>query len=265
MARIALSDLHFSDGSKADDFGPADGLADWELMDKIDQWKRNGDRVVLAGDVFDLWQADYRSILAAHGPVIRALFELVDVYVAGNHDWDLVGHTIQGVRVLPHARVALGTGPLIRSGSCPPPHVPARTGRSGQDPQQPKGPVPSRQPPCVWIEHGHAHDPLISRFPRTSRVITWVAGWLERRVHRDVDLWGERLARWIGGTGRHGGNERYVPLVALRARAMGCQTAVFGHTHQWDYWMRRVSEEHVDVFNSGTWTNGKRDYVRLDG
>ena len=291
MALIVLSDPHFADGSRADDFGPSDspagGQADCDLMDRIDQWKRNGDRVALAGDIFDLWQCpNMKAILAAHGNVIRALFELVDVYVAGNHDEDLVGHTIQGVRVLPYA--------VVRGRK-------SEVGSQKTEDRSRKSEVGGRQtsdlrPPTsgLWIEHGHAHDPDVSRFPRTCRAISWLGGWLERKVHRDVDLWAERAARFIGGTGRHGGNERYAPLVALRARAMGCQTAVFGHTHQRGYHMAAPHRDEgdrtegdrdsggqdpydvkgpvplrapvpfkVDVFNSGTWTNGKRDYVRI--
>jgi hypothetical protein len=116
----------------------------------------------------------------------------------------------------------------------------------------------------VWVEHGHRCDPLIRKWPRTCRVVCAAFGWVERHVWADADVYGERLAGWLGKTGRHGGNEVYLPHIAKRAAEHGCDRAVFGHTHQFGGpYVVKVGTTTVTVWNSGTWTNGKRDFLRL--
>jgi len=87
-----------------------------------------------------------------------------------------------------------------------------------------------------------------------------VGGVAERVISRDVDVLAERVAGWIGGTGRHGGNDPYVAHIARTAKVQGKTIAAFGHTHEPGRWERdgRV------ILNGGTWTNGRRDYALLD-
>ncbi len=231
MGTIYLSDLHFLDGSRADDFGRVDGEwphlrlsdADVDLLAKLDQWKAEGESVVLVGDIFDLWQADYESIMRAHEPVIRRLLAVTTVWVLGNHDAKARRHPPGAPITWQHCGVVDG----------------------------------------IYIEHGHRHDPVISRLPRLSRLITRGVGWLERKVHKDIDHWGERLARWIGRTGRHGSGQRYAEEIAKCAHDHGCNIAVFGHTHEKGEWTIKVKGTEIHVYNCGTWTNGRRDFVKL--
>jgi len=219
---IFLSDLHLGDGSAADDFGPRGGPADQALIADCERWSARRERVILVGDVFELWQCELAAILRAHGGVVDALFPLVDAYVAGNHDWRLLGRRVLNKEVLP----------CLKLGS-------------------------------TWIEHGHDLDPVVSRWPRTAAVVCAVGGWLERTIHRDADRWAEGLAAWIGNTGRHGENERYIDPLGDRAIEHGCDRAVFGHTHELLDWGARALEPGVLVFNCGAWTNGRRDVIHL--
>jgi hypothetical protein len=220
---IVLSDLHLGDGSAADDFGPAGGAADMAMIAKCRDWKARGYRVILAGDIFDLWQTRLYDAIAAHREAVEALFDLVDVYVAGNHDDMLLGAQVFDVLVVPWAVVD-----------------------------------------GIYVEHGHNHDPIVSRFPRLSRAVCWIGGIAERVIHHDVDVWAERLCAWIGGTGRHGANKKYWDLVANRAFEKGCNQVVFGHTHSpGEIYIYPSYGVYIRVYNAGTWTNGRRDFVEV--
>ena len=114
----------------------------------------------------------------------------------------------------------------------------------------------------VWIEHGHSHDPVVRRWPLVCKAVCGVVGWLERRLQGDVDLWAEQLGGWLGRTGRHGANDRYIRQVARCAAEHGCAQAVFGHTHAWLSGTVDAGTG-VTIHNCGTWTNGHRDVVSL--
>ena len=234
---IFISDLHINDGSPADDFGPAGGSADEDLLVAVRGWREEGEQVCLAGDTFNLWQSLLRDIFRAHGPVIRELFSIVKVQVLGNHDWAMCG--------------TQGFGSRWR-------------GRKGFYPAYTTGWVPWAVVEGIYVEHGHFHDPLIRRWPRTCAALSGGFGWVERHVWSDADVWAERAAAWLGGTGRHGPNEPYLASIAKRAAEHGCNRAVWGHTHKaGGPWLVPVGKKLVQVWNCGCWTNGRRDFVKL--
>jgi len=76
---LILSDLHLGDGSPADDFN-----ADTELVELLRNYR--DETIVLAGDVFELWQCSPAQIMRAHPQVCQAIEDYVDFIVAGNHD-----------------------------------------------------------------------------------------------------------------------------------------------------------------------------------
>ena len=119
----------------------------------------------------------------------------------------------------------------------------------------------------VYYEHGHAHDPLVRRWPALCRLATWTCGWLERWIHKDIDA-------WLGGTGRYGGQRaesiaRYHMAVGRAAREHGCERALYGHLH-WKYPMQVMPPlgfaEWIgpEVGNMGHCTNGNVDVTRLE-
>lgn len=218
---IILSDLHMGAGDKADDFSGPDCLADVELLDKVTAWQEEGEKIVLAGDILDLWQADMWQILGAHGGAVQWLFSAAEAYIVGNHDSQMLGKKLYGLEGLPNLTVD-----------------------------------------GLWIEHGHAHDPMVGRSPLFARAGCWLGGWAERLIHHDVDVLAERLARWISRTGRHGGNARYFMAVAREALAHGCERAVWGHTHQLMQFCE-VPLGDLHVANCGTWTGGRRDFLQI--
>ena len=218
---IILSDLHMGAGDAADDFSGEDCQADIDLLDDIEMWKEAGEKIVLAGDILDLWQAEYWKVLQAHGAAVQALFSAAEAYVVGNHDSDALGKKLYGLEGLPS---------LVVDG--------------------------------LWIEHGHAHDPVVGRFPLLARAGCWLGGLAERVIHRDVDVLAERVARWFSRTGRHGGNARYLMTMADAAVRHDCTRAVFGHSHQFMQFSK-VPIGDMQIANSGTWTGGRRDFVQI--
>ena len=116
----------------------------------------------------------------------------------------------------------------------------------------------------VLVEHGHSLDPYVGRWPWAARAVSWLGGAAERLLHRDADLWAERLSARIARTGRASDNARYVGPLSREAWERGCEVVVFGHTHKplLDY---RDPATGVVAYNCGTWTNGHRDYVEING
>ena len=78
----AISDLHIGDGSEADDF-KHNLTAFNEFLDKT-----NNDcaRLILLGDIFELWQYRFDNIHKAYYNTINNMFNLTDFYIIGNHD-----------------------------------------------------------------------------------------------------------------------------------------------------------------------------------
>ena len=80
---IIISDLHLGDGGPRDDF-----TADTALCLFLELHK--DDVIVLAGDVYEMWQIkDPREIERAHPAVCKAIEEHVDFALRGNHDGKL--------------------------------------------------------------------------------------------------------------------------------------------------------------------------------
>ncbi len=83
-----LSDLHLGDGKKADDLR----LNEPALRDALARYCREGFRLILLGDVEELWQFDLKQIVACYGGTvyadIRRFGEGRVARVFGNHDVD---------------------------------------------------------------------------------------------------------------------------------------------------------------------------------
>ena len=221
-ALFLLSDLHFGRGDPADDFALRGSTSRLHRFLRVRE--RNGERIGLLGDIFELWECGWEEILSAHGETVEYLFSLADFCVVGNHDWDLLGRKVFGLEALPN---------LILDDH-------------------------------IWLEHGHGHDRMVGRFPRLARAICAVGGWAERVIHHDVDKWALGAATWLGGTGRYGGNLRYLDPVAYEARGRGCDVAVFGHTHRALSPGLGMYGWSVTIHNTGAWTGGRGDYVRIE-
>jgi UDP-2,3-diacylglucosamine pyrophosphatase LpxH len=104
MRYLVISDIHLGDGTGSDDFKYETfkhASKDESLLDFIDSLKP--DTVILAGDIYELWQHKYKAIKKAH----KLLCDTFDnktnspikyIKLIGNHDYKLLGkssYTIQ--------------------------------------------------------------------------------------------------------------------------------------------------------------------------
>ena len=105
--------------------------------------------------------------------------------------------------------------------------------------------------------HGHQFDPWNSGpLKFVGKWITGLAVFLERRLHRDIDLWvARRLKR-----GRGGDADAYAHKAAAYAAARGATQIVFGHLHQ----RFKVTIDGVRVVCTGCCCNGNMDFVTVE-
>ena len=101
------------------------------------------------------------------------------------------------------------------------------------------------------LTHGHQFDYFNKPGASIGKNITRFISFLERHVHEDTDLVLKKMRRFVTNSLEH-----YEKAIAARAKKLGCDQAIYGHTH-------RPSIKIVDgviVANCGTWThdfNGK--------
>lgn len=90
MKYLIISDLHIGDGTGTDDFGDND----FQLLSFLSEglWEKRFDKVILNGDIYELWQCGMRRIREAHRSICRYLESEVRLErVKGNHDYILGG------------------------------------------------------------------------------------------------------------------------------------------------------------------------------
>lgn len=211
---LVISDLHLGDRSGADDFAPNEPF----LQAFLEEVAPRARRVILNGDIFELWQTDLEPILFAYPRLIATLVELARqvevIYILGNHDW-LPFHAFAGVGLA-------GAQVLPEFGSA----------ESG-----------------MLVLHGHQWDELtrtvgggLPLLSAVSRMVTRLVGLCERIVPTIDDTLGEyggRLAefqhRHRNSPGRSGYSEgaadRYKEAAARLIREGGLRLVVAGHTH----------------------------------
>jgi UDP-2,3-diacylglucosamine pyrophosphatase LpxH len=83
----AISDLHMGDAGPRDNF--ALGGREKQLMSFLDFVERNNGRLVICGDLFELWQSNVSKVLTKRVWLLDRLAKMEAVYVLGNHDADL--------------------------------------------------------------------------------------------------------------------------------------------------------------------------------
>jgi UDP-2,3-diacylglucosamine pyrophosphatase LpxH len=198
-------------------------------------WRHRKDIIVLNGDIVDMWQLEHPFLAyEAHQKVYGAIKSWVNYWVRGNHDGELKE--------------------LCR--------------------QVPLQPVEAVVIDGIIVMHGHQFDrwnsgPLLW----VGKAATRVAGWLERVIHRDADVWLARQGRKLAGHGRYGDSYHYSEAaMEFLLEHPGYRGLVLGHTHQFE------SPKHFPVLgrpgrdrvlaNTGHWTGpdaGTRcDYVEIE-
>ncbi len=109
MSVYAISDLHMGDGGPRDNFAYGDREDRIQLF--LDFVEDNHGRLVICGDLFELWQSNVSKVLTKRMWLLDRLARMEAVYVLGNHDADLryfvgqqhtwLGHPFSSGCVLP--------------------------------------------------------------------------------------------------------------------------------------------------------------------
>lgn len=83
----AISDLHMGDGGPRDNF--AYGTHEKELLAFLDMVEADNGRLVICGDLFELWQSNISKVLTKRLDLLDRLARMNAIYILGNHDSDL--------------------------------------------------------------------------------------------------------------------------------------------------------------------------------
>jgi UDP-2,3-diacylglucosamine pyrophosphatase LpxH len=94
---FVISDLHIGDGGPRDNFGYEGSDRPGQIADFLDYVKKHDGELIIIGDLFDFWQANFSRVLTNNftSRLIKTLGDMKVTYVVGNHDIDLVGFVDQ--------------------------------------------------------------------------------------------------------------------------------------------------------------------------
>ncbi len=82
---FVLSDLHIGDGSAKDNL--LKGNNQTLLLRLLDKIESVGARLVILGDLFELWRYRPHAVVRRWRPLLDRLSRMDVIYVPGNHDW----------------------------------------------------------------------------------------------------------------------------------------------------------------------------------
>ncbi len=235
---FVVSDLHMGNGTSSDDFKTNKK----KFKDFLKHVRGEKGQLILAGDIFELWQADLQTILKSNVEIIEILFDLRPIALAGNHDYYM--KTFADLNFL---------------------YYPAYTiDELG-----------------VRIEHGHEYDPNNDpkRNMELGKVVASIGGMAENWIHKDIDedfmsfvgkakrvaheIWDSISTPW-----KDEKEEKKSPDLTPYERAVEDLTkkedaeekishVIFGHTHRPEIKMEGR------YINSGSWVTEKTTFVEI--
>ena len=234
--KFFISDLHLGDGSKADDFNYTE-----QFLKFLDFAKGHCEELIIAGDLFELWQCDLDKIFFHHDRVIEGLLTFAKekslFYIIGNHDH------------IPFVK-------YIDSG--------INTSLEYHDEKF-----------SLHAEHGNQYDifnryedPRLAVKNRWGRTASYICGWAERIIHPDIDEWSRKVVEIknkITPSSKEylekGGDFTEYEKAAKDIINKGKKIVVFGHTHK----AKLVRFDKGLYANCGCWCGSiKPTYVAID-
>lgn len=238
----AISDLHLGDGGPRDNF--AYGTHEKELMSLLDMVEADHGRLVICGDLFELWQSNISKVLTKRVWLLDRLDQMKAIYVLGNHDADLRYFMFGEREWLNH--------PFFRR----------MTDSFSQV-------IAGRR---FHFTHGHVADPYCAGdTPGLGRITAIYSGLAEDRngcpmldKYRTVeDKVVGRLESFVSLWNQLRGKPDRFTAINRRLRqllvqpANGYDVVVCGHTH----FPGRIGDWH---FNTGTWAERVNSFVCID-
>lgn len=222
-----ISDLHLGDGARADNFRQS--RAEHSLLRFLDLVAQKGQRLIINGDLFELWKFDLPICLKTYHRLLAKLQQIDGhgveiIYVFGNHDFDL--SYFQSLFHFVVERWDLGYH--------------------------------------IHIEHGHRFDKDSGLTWKIRQAAVWLVSWAERWIDRNID---ERLDRALQkcnifqpktpASRQYRGT--YLEYEAEVEKLLTkYQLVIFGHTHKP---LLKLLTKHGIYANSGSWVEGRRDYI----
>lgn len=227
---FVISDFHLGNGARADNFRQS--RAEQPLLRFLDLVAQQGKRLIINGDFFELWKFDLPICLKIYHPIFAQLQQLSDdgmeiIYVFGNHDFDLSYFQ-----------------PLF--------HFVLENYNLGHH---------------IYIEHGHRFDKDSGVTWKIRQAAVWLVSWLERWVDRNIDLRLDRaLQKYNIFQPKTPASRRYRGTyieyeIEVEKLLQKYQLVILGHTHK--SLLKRLTK-HGIYANSGTWIDGRRDYIFIE-
>lgn len=259
---FVISDLHIGDGGPRDNFSCKGSDRPDQFMAFLDYVQKEGGELIIVGDLFDFWQANFSRVLTSDfgSQLIEKLGKMNVTYIIGNHDIDLVGFVDQ--KLLNPALFQSLSAPFFRK-------IGGKT---------------------FCFMHGHEVDPYNNEeVPGKGRLLTIFAGMAEsfvgspkladgRSVESVLEQSGEGAWKHLKAFGRRllakilllfgsqsndtspAQNSDRAAEMLLNYKAHKEQNKydvlIVGHTHQpgqMDGW----------YFNSGSWATTNNNFVRI--
>lgn len=245
MKHFVVSDLHLGDGSGKDNFKKNEG----KFRDFLKKVKKDKGQLVIAGDLFELWQCSIFDIFHRYHRLLAEMLELNPIIVVGNHDIELV--RLAGLS-LPFTDRIIAEGYFIPGSK-------------------------------IYVEHGNAYDAWNDpkRALKAGRFIAHAIGYAEyvdpKAEETMSELWGgmRRLFQspepqmkesWDWNTPANrpdpdidkyirGAKKRIKQSKGTRKRIW---RIVMGHTHQEGF------TKDWTVFNSGSWVTDRPSYAEVN-
>ena len=212
-----LSDTHWASGGKDDDF-QKNAKAFASLITHI---ARNGDYLLLDGDIFEHWKASPRLIIRRYKHLFSGLSQIMRddrlVIIPGNHDAELLSLSPFFPGVIADS-VVLETGGLR-----------------------------------VYVQHGHQYDPVNRRPSWWQRAVCAGGAWLERHIDPDIN----RVNMYSAAAKKD--TARYENAAARLLKNGRFDVVCLGHVHEATdvkiYETPKVGPRHVigRYINLGSW------------
>jgi len=182
--------------------------------------------VILNGDILDLLRESLAGIEKNDEDLLALLFRKARAFNAGNHD---------------------------------------RAAREYMDGQYRGVPVTDKLiiGDTIFL-HGDLFDLVNSQGRVFGETITRIVDWLADRIP-GVMKHARKLEAWARKVGRFGGPAKYRELAfdyirTMEVNGVKIRRVVLNHTHKKDH----VEKDGMTYLNSGTWINGKRDFLKIE-
>ena len=253
---FVISDLHIGDGGPRDNFGYPGSDRPQQLELFLDYVSENNGELVILGDLFEFWQANFSRTIIKNMPLLDRLARLNTTYILGNHDSDLF-HFI-GKDLLNHSLLRGISGPITRT-------IGDKTFKfihgHEVDPFN-AGDTPSwgrMMAIFAGICEDKAGSPMLGNAP-LERLLARLGEWLLKKAANAYATAKQSITKSAKKELTPAQNpKRAVQMLTLYAadrKEEGYDVLIVGHTHkpgQMDNW----------YFNTGSWATSDNNFVRI--